>query len=581
MIRASFSHHIGFQLAEYGENRSCTFLAGKVEDEARTKKLTYAGLDRRARELAEWMLRCEFRENPVLLLYPAGLEFLQAIVGCFYAGVIAVPAPLPAEQTSVRRLIGIMEDAKSRCVLTTAAVANSLRSQLRELSENRGIRIVETDVQQLGCSKAWKMPEIDADTIALLQYTSGSSGDPKGVMVSHGNLLHNQSRIQELCASHDEDVVAGWLPHFHDMGLIGVLLHPLYIGSNCVFLSPTSFMMHRARWLEAISFYRATITVAPDFAYDLCSRTVSEARLEKLDLSTLRVALNGAEPIRHRTLERFTATFANAGFRQDVFSPCYGMAETTLLASGTPAGSSPVFCSVDSRALEQNVVRFSSDDGALRLVSSGRFERIDLQVVDPVERRIQSDGWVGEIWLRGGSVAQGYWGKPSATELVFRAVTIDGDGPFLRTGDLGFTLDGELYVTGRLKDLLIINGRNLYPQDIESAIRDLHPSLQSCPGVAFSIMSDRERVVVVQEVKGALLRDISLPELVVRIKDTLLRSFGVPSPLVLLTRRGTVKHTTSGKVQRQLMRALFLDGSIETAPEYLQHDAIVSEAVQL
>ena len=578
---ASFSHRISLQLAKYGETRSCVFLAGKVEDEARKKKLTYAALDRRARELAEWMLRCELCEHPVLLLYPAGLEFLQAIIGCFYAGVIAVPAPLPAEQTSLRRLIGILEDAKSEYVLTTTAVADSLRSQLHEMCRHREIRIVETDVQQLGSGEEWKMPEIGADSTALLQYTSGSSGEPKGVMVSHGNLLHNQSRIQEVLASHDEDVVAGWLPHFHDMGLIGVLLHPVYVGANCVFLSPTAFMMHRVRWLEAISFYRATITVAPDFAYDLCSRTVSNAQLEKLDLSTLRVALNGAEPIRYRTLERFTATFAKAGFRQEMFSPCYGMAEMTLLASGTEAVSSPVFCDVDSRALEQNVVRFSSSNGALRLVSSGRFARTDLQVVDPVERRIRPDGCIGEIWLRGSSVAQGYWGKPSATESVFKAATMDGDGPFLRSGDLGFTLDGELYITGRLKDLLIINGRNLYPQDIESAIRDLHPSLQSCSGAAFSVSSDRERVVVIQEVKETLLRDISLSELVVRIKETLLRSFGVPSPLVLLTKRGTVKHTTSGKVQRQLMRTLFLDGSIKTLPEYLWHDAIAPEAVQL
>jgi acyl-CoA synthetase (AMP-forming)/AMP-acid ligase II len=581
MVSASFSHHIGLQLAKYGDSRSYIFLAGRIEDESRKKKLTYGALDRRARELAEWMLRSKLYRHPVLLLYPAGLEFLQAIIGCFYAGVIAVPAPLPTEQNSLRRLTGILEDTKSECILTTAAVADSLRSQLHEVRGDHEIRIVETDVQQLGFSEEWRMPEIDASTTALLQYTSGSSGEPKGVMVSHGNLLHNHSRIQEVLASNDGDVVTGWLPHFHDMGLLGLLVHPVYIGANCVFLSPTTFTMHRVRWLEAISFYRATITVAPDFAYELCSKTVSDARLEKLDLSTLRVALNGAEPIRHRTLERFTASFTKAGFKQEIFSPCYGMAEMTLLASGSDAGSSPVFCDVDPVALEHRGVRFSSESNALRLVSSGRFKQTDLQIVDPVERRIQPDGSIGEIWLRGGSVAQGYWGNPSATESVFRATTMDGKGPFLRSGDLGFTLDGELYITGRLKDLVIVNGRNLYPQDIESAIRDLHPSLESCSGAAFSISSDRDRVVVIQEVKEALLRDISLSELATRIKGILLRSFGVPSPLVLLTKRGTVKHTTSGKVQRQLMRTLFLDGSIEALHPHVLHDSIAPEAVQL
>jgi len=558
----SFSHHISRQLAKYGRDRAYVFLCGDPEDDMLAKTWTYAELDRRARRLAASMARRNLPKHPLLLLYPPGLEFLEALIGCLYYGVVAVPAPLPTESSTALRLRGILEDAGIEFVLT-AALSDSLRDQLREICGPMGITVIETDVQPFETGEYCTIPNIDSSSVAILQYTSGSTGEPKGVMVTQGNLLYNEQRIRDTIGSNDTDVVVGWLPHFHDMGLIGLLLHPLYVGANCIFFSPMMFMIHPVRWLQAMSLYRATITVAPNFAYDLCTRIVSDNAAAKLDLSSLRVALNGAEPIRYRTLERFAARFKETGFRAETFSPCYGMAEATLLASGSSSGSAPVFCDVDATSFERGHVRLSVDGGAIRLVSSGRFVSEELRIVDPVECNVQPDCQIGEVWLRGPSVATGYWNKPSISDATFKATTVDGQGPYLRSGDLGFTMDGELYLTGRIKDVIIINGRNLHPQDIEIAIRDLHASLESCSAAVFSVASDREHVVVVQEVKRALLRDISIGELVARIKNVLLRSFGIAAPTVVITKRGVVQRTTSGKIRRQLMRSLFLNGEIE------------------
>ncbi|MET8654850.1 fatty acyl-AMP ligase, partial [Nocardia aurea] len=405
--------------------------------------------------------------------------------------------------------------------------------------------VAATD-EEFGDPDAWRMPDIDTGTIAFLQYTSGSTGTPKGVVVTHGNLMHNLAAITAI-GFDDAATGVSWIPQFHDMGLIGSLLGSLYSGANLVFMSPTTFLKRPVRWLRTIDKYRATFTAAPNFAYELIARRITDDQLADLDLSTLEVALCGAEPVRERTVAAVRERFAPAGWRPTALLPAYGLAEVTLLASAGPIDAAPV-------------VIEHADSG---LVGCGRAAHgLDLRVVDPHTLEQAADGTVGEIWIRGDSVAAGYWNRPEETRDTFDA-HLGAEGPFLRTGDLGMLRDGELFVTGRLKDLLIINGRNVYPQDVEELVEQLHPALTT--GVAVSVEAGgRERMVVVQGIRTALLRGTSLAELTSTIKVAVARGFDVPAPNVVLVESRSVHRTTSGKVRRSSMREAFVDNSIAT-----------------
>jgi acyl-CoA synthetase (AMP-forming)/AMP-acid ligase II len=364
------------------------------------------------------------------------------------------------------------------------------------------------------------------------------------------------------------------------MGLIGMLLQPIYAGGTCAMMSPIAFLKRPVRWLEAMSHWRAAYTTAPDFAYDLCARVVPTEQVAHLDLSNLRWALNGAEPVRASTITRFSQSFASIGFRLDAFAPCYGMAENTLLASSTRPETSPVFYSADRTALERDEVRPGTPGRDVRMVGCGRADPARVRIVDPRDRAVLGFGQVGEIWLTGPSVAAGYWRRPEITEEIFRAYTADGDGPYLRTGDLGSVVDGELYITGRLKDVVIVHGRNLYPQDIEHVVREIHPALSAGTGVVFGVSDDHEHIVVIHEVKTGLLGGLSLEELAARIKVAVVKCFDVPTPCVVLTNRGVVQRTTSSKVRRGVMCTLFLEQrlaavheDVTTAVQALRHRA--------
>lgn len=574
---SNFAEHFENQVLKYGNRSQFVFLHGKPGDSAGEARLGYAQLDARARSIAAWLSACGAARRPVLLVYPEGLTFVAAFLGCLYAGAIAVPVPVPADARSVERTRRIVRDAGIALALTPTAadahaLANCLAAPGDAVSTVGALRCEATDALEPLDASAWSRPALDASAIAFLQYTSGSTGEPKGVVVSHRNLLHNEAQIQRVVASDADSVVTGWLPHFHDMGLIGMLLHPLYVGCDCVFMAPSTFLRRPVRWLEAATHYAATITVAPNFAYDLCARAVKREQLGGLDLSALKVALNGAEPVRAKTIEAFSARFAPVGFDARAFSPCYGMAEVTLLASAGRPAAAPVLLDIDARALERHEASLAKPGAeALRVVGSGRAVDLDLRIVDPQTHAVAADGRIGEIWLRGDSVAQGYWRRPDASEAAFRARTAAGDGPYLRTGDLGFVRDGELFVTGRLKDLLIVNGRNLYPQDIEDFVRELHPALGAGAGAAFSIDADGERVVVVHEIKEARLDDgLSAAALSARIRTALARAFDIAAPSVVLVPRGGVKRTTSGKVQRGLTRDAFLAARLRVLHEDIQ-----------
>lgn len=537
-MQPSFVHHVRQQTSTYGVNRSFTYLH-EVGRELSEEVSTYLELDRDARAVAVWLTDRPESAQPVVLLYHDGLAFLRAVLGCLYAGVIAVPAPLPHDEGSARRVAGIVADSGAELVLTTGDVQPLLETAT-------SAAVVATD-RPLGDPDHWRMPDIGPETIAFLQYTSGSTGDPKGVVVTHGNLMHNEAAIASAGLS-DASIGVSWIPHFHDMGLIGTLLGSLYVGADLVFMAPTSFLKHPVRWLRAIGEYRATFTAAPNFAYDLIVRRVTDEQLAELDLSSVEIALSGAEPVRERTIAAVSQRFAPAGLRPTALLPAYGLAEVTLLASGGSIDAAPVYLDVGREA---------------RLVGCGRAAPgLDIRIVDPDTRRQVPDDTVGEIWIAGPSVAAGYWNRPDESRETFGAY-LDAEGPFLRTGDLGLLHEDELFVAGRHKDLLIVNGRNLYPQDIEELVRGLHPALGAA-GVAVSVdTGGRERLVVVQGVKTARQGATTLAELTSAINIAVARGFDVSAPNVVLVEPRAVQRTTSGKVQRAAMRDSLLAHRVE------------------
>ncbi|MFE4460552.1 fatty acyl-AMP ligase [Nocardia tengchongensis] len=559
-MQSTFVAHFRGRVETFGDTRTYTYLreAGRelVEDVA-----TYRELDRDARALAEWLTHRTESDRPVLLLYPPGPEFLRAFLGCLYAGVIAVPAPVPMDARSMARVAGMLDDADARLVLTTTEIGASVAAWLGARNGSDTVAVAATDADSLGDPNAWVMPRITGETIAFLQYTSGSTGTPKGVAVSHGNLVQNQAAISAAVGTGPADVFVGWLPHFHDMGLIGMLLQPMSVGASLVYMSPITFLKRPVRLLEAIDHYRGHLTMGPNFGYDLLARRVTDAQLAGLDLSSLRVALTGAEPIRPRTLDAVAERLGPAGFTADVLLAAYGMAEVTLMATAARPGRPPVYLDVDSAALERNRLVAGH---ATRLVGCGAaVTGLDLRIVDPVSLRTLPDGHIGEIWIGGSSVAQGYWNRPDDTRDRFDART-EGAGPYLRTGDLGALLDGELFITGRLKDLIIVNGRNLYPHDIEEAVRDAHRAVADAPGVVLSIdTADQERLLVVQGVRTEQLGELPIAELSARIRSEVARGFDLPAPNVVLVEHRAVHRTTSGKVQRNSMRSAFLGNVVD------------------
>ncbi|WP_437966999.1 amino acid adenylation domain-containing protein [Sorangium sp. So ce260] len=543
-----------------------TFL---LDGETDARSMTYGELDLRARALAAELQPGVRAGDRALLLVPPGLDFIAAFFGCLYAGLMAVPVPLPQRKSGLLRVLAIVRDCRPSVVLTTEAFLGAA-AMLRDdptLAELSQLRCVAVDAVRDGQEDAFRPPRVTAETVAFLQYTSGSTGTPKGVVLTHGNLLRNELMIQRAFAHTEESVIVGWLPPHHDMGLIGNILQPLYVGVPCIQLSPDQFLMRPRRWLDAISRYRATTSGGPNFAYELCVRKIPPDQREGLDLRSWQVAFNGAEPVRAATLDRFAEAFAPAGFRRAAFYPCYGLAEATLLVSGGAADAPPVVRAVDRAALEQGRAAFDPRDpeAGLSLVGCGGSPAGDaVRVVDPETHRPCEDERVGEIWVAGASVAQGYWERPEDTAATFEARLSTGEGPFLRTGDLGFLSRGELYVTGRLKDLIIVRGRNLYPQDIELTAEQSHPSLRAGGGAAFSVDVDgEERVVLVQELGRRAPASADPAEIGAAIQGAVTDRHEVAVHAVALIKPGSLPRTTSGKVQRRACRARFLDGSLD------------------
>ncbi len=552
-----------------------TFLrSGELE----ASKLTYAELHLQAQAIAATLQSSTQPGERALLLFQPGLEFIAAFFGCLYAGVIAVPAYPPRRNQSLSRLQSIALDAQATVVLTTNSLLETLQTAAQETLALSDLQWMATDGLSQDLARHWQVPPISHESLAFLQYTSGSTGDPKGVMISHGNLLHNSALIQACFQDTPQSQGVSWLPVYHDMGLIGGVLQPIYVGAQTVLMSPVDFLQKPIRWLQAISRYRATTSGGPNFAYDLCLQKITPEQLEQLDLSHWELAFTGAEPVRADTLEKFAKTFAPCGFRKTAFYPCYGMAETTLIVSGGLKASEPNVLTVDAMSLEQNqvVLPQQPQDTDRHIVGCGQtWLNQQILIVHPETQIPCPEGQVGEIWVSGASVAQGYWHRPQQTEEIFRAIPANAaaGGPnFLRTGDLGFLQNGELFVTGRLKDVIIIRGQNHYPQDIERTVETSHAALRAGCGAAFAVdFKGAERLVIVQEVERSYLRKLDEVEVASCIRQAVVVHHGLDIFATVLVKTGSIPKTSSGKIRRHACRAEFLTGSLDVVKDWSEN----------
>lgn len=547
------------------------------------ERLTWRQLDDAARARATVFEETGLSGGTAILLHPSGPEFIRALLGCMYADVAGAPVQVPRRRQDIETLRRIAHDAGTTTVLTTTEVARDLRERFGGLPELAGLTLVATDTIASAPRDA-PAPRDDRalrpEGIALLQYTSGSTGDPKGVMVTHANFRSNAMETEELWPLGQDGVFVSWLPLFHDMGMLFGVLLPLWTGAPSYLMAPGAFIRRPARWLEAVSRFRATHSAAPSFAYEMCVRAAREGRTARVgDLSSWRVAGNGAEPIRWRTLRSFSETFAPYGFAPRAMAPGYGLAENTLKATGTPQSREPTVLFLSAEALGRDRVRpvTETDDDATPVVSSGvPVLGTRVRTVDPVTLEPCPPDVIGEIWISGPCVAAGYLGRPELSEATFRArlsgtaararSSSGAPGTHLRTGDLGFVRDGELYVTGRLKDIIIRQGRNHYPQDLEltaeSAVSGLRPN---CAAAFATDDGTSERLVVVVEADGKVLRQPGERLLREHVHDAIRAHHRLVADDILIVRRGTLPRTSSGKVRRRECARRYTDGTLRSA----------------
>ena len=562
------------------EQLAYTFLA---DGETESGSLTYRELDLWARAIAARLQSLVPPGTRALVIYPyhAGLEFIAAFMGCLYAGVVAVTDYPPQQSKSLSQFQERIISSQATIVLTTEALLESIHSQLvtnPELAPKlKDLPWIATERVSLAAASDWQQPQLHRDSLAFLQHTSGSTGTPKGVIVTHGNVLNNSEIIYQSFQHSSDTRVLMWLPMFHDMGLIGGVMQPLYGGFPVILMSPLSLIQKPFNWLQAISRYRITTSGGPNFAYDLLCQKATPERLENLDLSSWDLAFSGAEPVRAETLERFSQIFQPCGFRREAFYPCYGMGETTLFVSGGNKTDSPVIIYVDGNALEEDQVVpvAKAQEGARAVVGCGRTWLGDqVVIVDPESLTHCPSKRVGEIWIKGASVGKGYWQQPEETERTFNAYLRDtNEGPFLRTGDLGFVQDGELFITGRIKDMMIFWGRNCYPHHVEYTVQNSHPALRPNCGAAFSVEAGgEERLVVVQEVERTYLRNLDVNEVVTAIRQEVAQQHVADVYAIVLLKTGSIPKTTSGKIQRRACRQHFLEDGLNVVGEWQQQE---------
>ena len=625
-----------------GEDTAYIFLK---DGENKEIILTYQELEAKAKAIALSLQQVVDPGSRALLVYPysGGLEFITAFFGCLYAGVVAVPCHPPKNRLTTVEVQTRIVSAGAEVILTESSLFNKLKTQLFKWG-HVSLHCLNTDKINQKVDD-WTPPKINADTLAFLQYTSGSTGEPKGVMITHGCLMQNQEMLKQ-AFGHTQDLVGvGWLPLFHDMGLIGNVIQSIYMGAYCVMISPISFVQKPIRWLQAISKYKATTSGAPNFAYDLLCDRITEEQVAQLDLSSWSVAFCGAEPVQTATMELFSRKFASCGFKSTAFYPCYGMAEATLMITGGDKAKSPTLKYLDKFALEENkvVIADKSQPGITTIVSAG-YPWLDgkIAIVDPDSLTECAANEIGEIWFSSLSVGHGYWQLPAKTQETFQA-SLNGQrlsknllhqsplnppkratprrlqaqtpvpssretrptdwlgnarveaggatntnyqnssqGKYLRTGDLGFIDHGELYITGRLHDVLVFWGLNHYPQHIEQTVEQCHPGLKPNCGAAFSIeVEGKARLVVAQEIERTYRQFLVMDEVVAAIRWQIFQEHFIDIYGIVLLKPGRIPKTSSGKVQRSACKAMFLDGSLEVWSQWYLSDIEKSDVTGL
>ncbi|GAA3559612.1 fatty acyl-AMP ligase [Streptomyces osmaniensis] len=570
------------QHAAHHPDRTAYRYLATGDHDGEIQEISYGRLAERSRAVAAWLQERGLAGTRAMLLYPPGLDFICGYLGCLSAGVVAVPGVPPQGRAqnhrALTRMKRLIADADAKVILGGREVITALSGLAEHLPELADITCVATEDIPDEMAGSWRAPELDADSVAFLQYTSGSTSAPRGVMVTHGNLLDNERVITErmghtpdVIAEHGHEMFVSWLPVYHDMGLIGPVLNTVYLGVTATLFSPLHFLQRPERWLTAIGHYRPHTSGGPNFAYELCLKHATPALLDGLDLSSWKVAFNGAEPVRAATLRRFTDTFAPAGFRRESLYPCYGLAEATLMVTGSTVHTAPTLL----QAPETGPHAGQSDAAA---VSCGRpGPEVTVAIADPERHEELPEGGTGEIWVRSASVAKGYWRNALATRETFRATLAGHEGRFLRTGDLGFLRDGELFVTGRLKDLIVIDGRNHYPQDLELTAEMAHPALRPGCTAAFSVDGNDggesgsggsgggEQAVVIAEIAPDSAAEAE--KIIDVVRSGIGEAHGLSVRDVVLVQPGTIPKTSSGKIQRRASRAAYLGGTLAVIPE--------------
>lgn len=564
-------------------------VAFKFIDDAGTcvDSITYKDLSLRAKTIATSLIKNGLKTNDkVILIYAPGLELIATFFGCMYAGIISIPIYPPTNRYLVKKLQNIIDDTSPNLILTSTDIQKKLRA-LRWIKFANKIPILKnligiyfkkyldligwdfnsvatytTDNIATKITDNWKLPIINAENLVYLQYTSGSSGIPKGVMNQHSNLLNNINVIIKAAEVTSNDIAVSWLPPYHDMGLIGAILGSIFSGITTILMSPLSFIRKPHLWLKVISEYKATLSVAPNFAFEYCTKKINPEQLIDLDLRQFRIMMNGADIIQMSTLDNFYQTFKPCGFKLNTFFPCYGLAEASLFVSG---GFYKKIIYLSSKDLQQHkkTIVSKSDPFAKAFISCGKTE-LDIKIVNPETKKLVDSNQIGEIWIHGSSISKGYWQREKMTEEIFHAKIADDDSnkEYLRTGDLGFIDKDEVYITGRIKDIIKLHGKNYYPQDFEDSILNCHPKIRSGGCAAISVeIENEERLAIVCEIENDTQKT-DYRNIVDNICNVIANEYELPAHAVELIAAKTLFKTTSGKISHSACKYSYLNGKL-------------------
>ncbi len=546
-----------------------------LEDGVREKqRITFKELSDNAKTIASVLQAKGNKGDRVLLIFPNGVDFIVALFGVFYAGMTGVPVYAPRKNRNNSRFESVVGDCGADIIFTNQQIFRDLEKNFIDepyLSDKEFLifdNISKNDTK-------WINPGIADEDLAILQYTSGSTGTPNGVMVSHQNIIHNSEIINQGFGHNDHSMGTNWLPNFHDMGLIGALLQPVYMGFCNVIIPPGEFIRNPGNWLKAITKYKTTTAGGPNFTFEYCIDKISEEEINEIDLSSLKVLFCGAEPIHNKTLKSFADHFKSSNFIENQFYPCYGLAEYALMVTGGKISEKPIYLEADSNKLEVGIIEAASDtDESTTLVACGYpWLGTTVAIVNPETKKYSKVKEIGEIWVKGKSKTQGYWNNPKETEYTFNAFIQDNnDGPYLRTGDLGFVHGGQLYVTGRIKDLIIIRGLNHYPHDIEKSAEASHEALQPNASAAFSIIAaNEERLVLVHEIRRTHLRDFNAEDIYDAIRLAISDEHQILPYTILLIRTGSIPKTSSGKIQRLASKKAFRNNDLIIIDQWIMN----------